>query len=159
MVCTNKGYDRRKLCWVFQRILPPFIKLYTLGFGLHYGLKPILEGPNFLIISLCVIASISLQIGLVFLYDSKAFSHVYSLLPWHNNPKIVSIRGPFILFASFRSHYSRPWLETAAPLGFVFVEQQKATDEYRLIVDALNHHGIHAPLQLREAMPGYTGHP
>ena len=71
----------------FKEFYRPLLSFILLGFGLHYGLKPILEGPNFLIISLCVIASISLQIGLVFLYDSKAFSHVYSLLPWHNNPK------------------------------------------------------------------------
>ena len=35
--------------------------------------KPLLESPNFLIISLSFVVSISLQIGLVYLYDSNAF--------------------------------------------------------------------------------------
>lgn len=38
--------------------------------------------------------------------------------------------------------------------GFVFVEQQNTTDEYGVIVDALNHHGIHAPLHLRGSYAG-----
>ena len=71
----------------FKEFYRPLISFLLLGAGIHYGIKPLLELPNFLIISLCFVVSISLQIGLVYLYDSNAFSHLYSLLLRSNNKK------------------------------------------------------------------------
>ena len=71
----------------FKEFYRPLISFLLLGAGIHYGIKPLLESPNFLIISLCFVVSISLQIGLVYLYDSNAYSHLYSLLPRSNNKK------------------------------------------------------------------------
>ena len=58
----------------------PLISFLTLALGIHFGLKPLLDTPDFIAIGLSLILAISLQIGLIYLYDSKTFSHLYSLV-------------------------------------------------------------------------------
>jgi O-antigen/teichoic acid export membrane protein len=58
----------------------PLISFLTLALGIHFGLKPLLNTPDFIAIGLSLILAISLQIGLIYLYDSKTFSHLYSLV-------------------------------------------------------------------------------